>query len=274
MTEFRLPPERRDELAALLGDERGFRHAYPAVAEYFETAARLPGGADEEADRAFDLRLLHYMTGGESANPYWDIVAPAVRVAADGRRVIAGGGARLAFAQTVLQAAYAYAVPAPETLSWVVDVCEGRPILEIGAGRGYWAHLLAERGLGVTAVDREPPDERQNLWFPGTSGQRATWYPIGDLGELAELTAADWADSVLLLIWPPGWENSMASEALASYRRAGGDRVIYIGEPSGGKTGDKAFFTALDAQWQLAEADSNFVSWWNLGDSANCYHRA
>ncbi|MFI6865707.1 hypothetical protein [Nocardia sp. NPDC050406] len=267
MSEFRLSPERRAELAALLADERRFRNTYPAVAEYLAAAEQLPGG-----DGAFDLRLLHYMTGGESANPYWDIVAPSVSLVR-GRRVVAGASARLAFAQTVLQAAYAYAVPAPETLEWVVEVSEGRRVLEIGAGRGYWAHLLAERGLDVLAVDREPPDERQNIWFPGTAGQRATWHPVGDLGELAELTGAEWAQCVLLLVWPPGWENAMASEALASYRRAGGDRVVYIGEPRGGKTGDRAFFDALEAEWRVGGRDSGFVSWWNLSDGASCWVR-
>ncbi|NNH69079.1 class I SAM-dependent methyltransferase [Nocardia uniformis] len=276
MTEFRLSPERRNALSGLLGDEQEFRAAYPAVADYLDTAARLPGSGDAAGEQAFDLRLLHFMTGGESADPYWDIVAPAVGARSDGRRVVGvgGGSARLAFAQTVLQAAYSYAVPAPETVAWIADGCAGRRVLEIGAGRGYWAHQLAERGVEVIAFDREPPDGRQNIWFPEGAGQRTTWHRVGDLDELGDLSPEHWAASVLFLCWPPGWDNPMASQSLAAYRRAGGDRVIYVGEPRGGKTGDAAFFAALAAEWEVVEEDSKFVSWWNLNDSAWCYRWA
>ncbi|WP_228001833.1 hypothetical protein [Nocardia australiensis] len=278
MTEFLLSPQRRDELATLLGDDTRLRTEYPAVADYLDTAARLPGTGDDAADRAFDIRLLHYLTGGPSENPYWDIVAPAVAAGArqSVRRVVNGGrengSARLAYAQTVLQAAYAYAIPAPETLRWIAEMCDGRRILEIGAGRGYWAGQLARTGVEVLAFDSEPPGIAQNLSFPAAAGQPASWYRVGELGGLSRLRAAGGeGEAVLLLCWPPGWGNTMASEALASYRRAGGDRVIYIGEPRGGKTGDDAFFDALDAEWQLMGQDSNFVAWWNLDDTAQCW---
>ncbi|WP_328401264.1 hypothetical protein [Nocardia sp. NBC_00403] len=280
MTEFLLSPDRRDELAALLGDDARFRAEYPTVADYLDTAPRLPSSGDDEADRAFDVRLLHYMTGGPSDNPYWDIVAPAVtdRAGEATGRVVNGGrdngSARLGYAQTVLQAAYAYAIPSPETLSWIAEVCEGRRVLEVGAGRGYWADQIARGGGDVLAFDSEPPGVHDNMSFPVAAGQPATWGRVGDLGELSALRAAGGDGAgVLLLCWPPGWGNPMASEALASYRRAGGDRVIYIGEPRGGKTADDAFFEALDTEWQLLDQDSNFVAWWNLGDTAQCWRR-
>ncbi|MFD0360181.1 hypothetical protein ACFQZZ_01810 [Nocardia sp. GCM10030253] len=281
MTEFLLSPERRDELATLLSDDTRFRAEYPAVADYLDTAPRLPGSGDDDADRAFDIRLLHYMTGGPSDNPYWDIVSPAV---ADGageataRRVVNGGrdngSARLGYAQTVLQAAYAYAIPSPETLGWIVEACDGRRVLEVGAGRGYWADQIARFGGEVLAFDSEPPGSQENVSFPVAAGQPATWCEVGDLDELSALRAAgNEGEGALFLCWPPGWGNPMASETLASYQRAGGDRVIYIGEPRGGKTGDDAFFEALDADWRLLDQDANFVAWWNLHDAAQCWRR-
>ncbi|MEV6098563.1 hypothetical protein [Nocardia sp. NPDC051981] len=104
MTGFVLTPDRRDRLAALLGDEQRLRAEYPKVADYLDTAPMIPGSGDEQADAAFDLRFLNYMTGdsAESRNPYWDIVAPSVSTR-DGRRVVNGGrpegSARLGLAQ-------------------------------------------------------------------------------------------------------------------------------------------------------------------------------
>lgn len=73
------------------------------MAEYLDMAGRLAGTGDAQADAQFDLRFVHYMTGGEamSSNPYWDIVEPFV-AEQGARRVVNGGQAsgspRLAFA--------------------------------------------------------------------------------------------------------------------------------------------------------------------------------
>ncbi|MET7769406.1 class I SAM-dependent methyltransferase [Nocardia sp. NPDC005366] len=272
MTTFRLSPERRDELAALLGDEHRLRDAYPAIADYLDSAPRLAGTGDDAADSAFDLRLLHYLTGGAADNPYWEIVGPAVASgpAIRGHRREANGGnhrgsARLGFAQTVLQSAYSYAIPAPETLDWITACCNGRRVVELGAGRGYWAAQLARRGVDVLAFDAAPPGIRSNLSFPRTSGVPLSWHPVGDL---ADFSRADITDAVLLLCWPPGWSDPMSSEALNAYREAGGDRLIYIGEPRGGRTANDTFFATLEVEWVLADQDPDFVAWWNLADVA------
>ncbi|MEV0765178.1 hypothetical protein [Nocardia sp. NPDC050435] len=65
----------------------------------------------------------------------------------------------------------------------------------------------------------------------------------------------------------------MASTTLAEYSTSGGDRLIYVGEPRGGKTGDEAFFDALERDWELVDQDGQFVSWWNLHDAAQCWQR-
>ncbi|CAM4522287.1 hypothetical protein NONI108955_42175 [Nocardia ninae] len=276
MTGLMLTNERRTELAALLEDEQRLRLEYPKVAEYLDTAPMLLGTGDAAADAAFDLRLVHFMTGGvsESGNPYWDIVAPSVGEDG-GRRVINGGrqngSARLAFAQTILQAAYAYAVPSPESIGWLAEFSGGRRVLELGAGRGYWAGQLAARGADAAAFDVEPPNSTENVSFPGAAGQLDVWHPVGGLGEFeAELNG----DCVLFLCWPPGWGDPMSSRALAAFEARGGRRLIYIGEPKGGKTGDDAFFDRLSERWSLESSDTHHVSWWNLADVAQGYVRA
>ncbi len=277
MAELALTAERREELVALLGDEQRLKAEYPKVAEYLDTAQMLPGTGDDQADAAFDLRLVHYMTGGRavSANPYWEIVEPSVS-RKDGRRVVDGGrpqgSARLGFAQTVLQAAYAYAIPSPETIEWMARFCDGQTVVELGAGRGYWAAQLAAAGVEIDAYDSEPPDKSENVSFVKADGQMDVWHPVGNLGEFTARSFAG-AGDVLFLCWPPGWGNTMASDALAAFKAAGGERLVFVGEPKGGKTGDDAFFEALTEDWEIESEDAQFVSWWNLVDIAQGWVR-
>lgn len=275
MTAFTLSPDRRDELATLLADEVRLETEFPKVAEYLDTAAGLPGGKDPDAERQFDLRMLHFLTGGDSANPYWEIVGPLV--GADGRRVpahAAAESARLAYAQTVLQETYAYAIPSPGTLDWVQNVTEGRGICEVGAGRGYWAAMLADRGIDVLAFDSEPPEVGGNPSFPCARGQRAVWHPVSGLTDLAQgWESGALGNRALFLCWPPGWGDAMSARVLADYAAAGGDRLIFVGEPKGGKTGTDEFFDQLAVEWMLQSQDESFVSWWNLGDVAQCWIR-
>ena len=64
-----------------------------------------------------------------------------------------------------------------------------------------------------------------------------------------------------------------SSETLSTFELAGVERLVYIGEQRGGKTGDEAFFDALSAGWRLESTDPHFVSWWNLGDAAQGWVR-
>ncbi len=262
-------------MAALLDDERRLRAEYPKVCDYLDMAPTLAGTGDAAADAAFDLRLVHYVTGGQahSPNPYWDIVGPAVSEH-EGRRVVNGGrpdgSARLAYAQMLLQASYAYAIPSPETLAWVASFCAGRRIVELGAGRGYWAAQLARSGLGVEAYDVAPPDKVENISFPHGGEEADVWHHVGDLGEFDQI---DRSAQVLFLCWPPGWGDTMASTALAGFEKANGRRLIFMGQPRGGMTGDDAFFDALAGGWELVDEDARFVSWWNLADVAQGWVR-
>lgn len=278
VNELALTAERRDELATLLADEQRLRAEYPKVADYLDMAPRLRGTGDERVDAAFDLRFVHYMTADAaiSANPYWDIVAPFV-FEHEGRRVVNGGQAtgssRLAYAEMTLQSAYAYAIPSPETLEWVAASSSGRPLIELGSGRGYWAAQLVQYGLSIDAYDVEPPNSTQNPSFPAALGQRDEWHEVGTLEDFKRRKEGQ-GDSILFLCWPPGWGSNMASEALGEFENAGGNDMIFIGEPQGGKTGDERFFEMLSTKWSVASQDTNFVSWWNLKDVAQHWTRS
>lgn len=277
MTELTLTPDRRRELVELLDDDQRLRGEFPKVAEYLDNAPSLSGTGDMQADAAFDLRFVHYVTGGKtvSANPYWEIVAPSLS-SRDGRRFVDGGNPagsdRLGFAQMILQEAFAYAIPSPETVAWVRDFCGGRTIVELGAGRGYWAAQLADGGLTVDAYDSEPPDSTDNPSFSAKAGPADVWHNVGDLDAYAARASAG-SGEVLLLCWPPGWGNTMASEALTVFEQSGGQRLIFMGQAKGGMTGDDAFFDALAERWTLESEDTEYVSWWNIGDVAQGWVR-
>jgi hypothetical protein len=273
-----LTAERRSELLALLDDEERLRAEFPKVSDYLQMAPTLPGTGNVQVDAAFDLRFVHYVTGGRavSANPYWDLVSPFVHEYG-GRNVVNGGNpegsGRLAYAQMALQEIYAYAIPSPATIAWVADFCAGRRLVEHGAGRGYWAEQLTRGGVDVAAYDFEPPDKTDNASFSRAAGHLdVVWHHVGDLGEF-EAGKDRYGDAVLFLCWPPGWGNTMASDVLREFEEAGGTRLIFIGQPRGGMTGDDAFFEALSAGWDLVSQDSGFVSWWNLLDVAQGWVR-
>ena len=57
---------------------------------------------------------------------------------------------------SALQHAFAHAVPSAEALDAVAAL--DTPVVEIGAGTGYWAALLEQRGVDVVALDATPPE--------------------------------------------------------------------------------------------------------------------
>lgn len=145
-------------------------------------------------------------------------------------------------------AAYAWAIPSEEALATIKKY---GPIVEIGAGTGYWAHLLRQRGVDILAYDRNPPPNEGN--FHHKNAKCWTTVEHGGPG-----IAAAHSDRTLFLCWPP-YDTPMAADCLAAYT---GKTVIYIGESWGGCTGDNKFFAELDANWeQVEEVDIPQYSW-------------
>ncbi|MFI2231477.1 hypothetical protein [Nocardia testacea] len=275
MTGLVLRPERRTELAALLDDGPRLTAEYPKVAEYLDTAPMLSGTGNPEADAAFDLRFMHYMTGGSTAfgNPYWEIVGPAVGTDGE-RRVVNGGSAngsvQPGFVQTVLQARLRLRDPLSrdagldENVQWRAH--GGR------AGCRSWVLGATTGGPGRDGegVRFRAAGHHRKPVLPGYPGPARGLVPGRRSREFA---AALDADSVLFLCWPPDWGNTMASEALELFESRGGRRLVFMGEPKGGKTGDDAFFDRLSSAWSLESVDEQYVSWWNLADVAQGWVR-
>jgi hypothetical protein len=136
---------------------------------------------------------------------------------------------------------YSYAVPDEAVLA---AIAKHGPVLEIGAGTGYWARMLADRGLDVVAYDLQPVDgEIRNRWI----GQRQAYFPVQRGGTEV---AAQYPDRTLLLVWPP-YDSAMAAKALMAYR---GQTLALVGEDeANGATGTRSFWAALERGWRQIE---------------------
>ena len=65
---------------------------------------------------------------------------------------------------------WAWAVPDPKAIQFIVDVLDGRPLVEVGAGNGYWASMLSQMGVDVIAYDRSPLGVK-GTWFNLENGK-------------------------------------------------------------------------------------------------------
>jgi hypothetical protein len=170
---------------------------------------------------------------------------------------------------------YAWAVPNPSAVDFVYEHGHGG-IVEIGAGTGYWAWQLSQRGLSVVAYDKAPPDQMPNFYHnndddgnpirrPKDWTPRRTYHPVIKGG--VEQTAVH-PDRTLFLCWPP-YDDPMAADALTAYV---GNRLIYIGEGEGGCTADETFHKMLELEWTEV-AHSRIVRWWGIRDWITVYAR-
>jgi len=142
---------------------------------------------------------------------------------------------------------YSWAVPTDEALD---AIAEWGPIVEVGAGTGYWAHLLEARGVDIVAYDLNPPGTRKLLpdhvleQLP--KDKRPPWHsdqrPLFDVQHGGAPVAALHPDRTLLLVWPC-YNDPMAAIAVENHVAAGGKRLIYVGEGADGCTGDERFHT-------------------------------
>lgn len=163
------------------------------------------------------------------------------------------------YIRQVLTRKYSWAIPNEEALA---TVAEAGPIVEIGAGTGYWAALMRARGADVIAYDKHPMESGGNHYHPAS---RESWTKV-EYGD--ESAAGKHPDRTLLLSWPV-YDEPVALNALTAFK---GNRVVYIGEGWGGCTGDNKFHTMLDQHWKL-EKSVDIPQWDGIHDWLRVYTR-
>lgn len=152
---------------------------------------------------------------------------------------------------------YSYAIPTRAALE---IVAAHAPILEIGAGTGYWAWLLRRMGVDVIAHDEEPPDGTyRNRWFEGA----LAWTEVLEGGpeKITEHPRRN-----LFLCWPPPG-HPMAMRCLELFV---GDFVLFAGDWRGG-CASAAFFDELERKFEEV-AVSRLPSWF-VDDALRVWRR-
>lgn len=127
-------------------------------------------------------------------------------------------------------AKYAHAIPCDGIIDQIVKLS---PIIEMGAGNGYWAKLISDAGGDIIAIDNGETTEWTKTWFEILKGTPRLLHK--------------YTERTLMLCWPPLMSN-MAFNSLRHYK---GNTVIHIGEGQHGCTGNNAFYELLEEQYEL-----------------------
>jgi len=128
------------------------------------------------------------------------------------------------------------------------------PLVEIGAGTGYWASLLRARGVNMVSYDIAPQvnlegGASQSTLKKKSSKQNEYHGNVPGFTKVLQgnaMRAAEHGDRALFLCYPPPAE-PMAADALKAYN---GNCVVYVGE-WGGLTADLMFERSLQKSFRL-----------------------
>jgi hypothetical protein len=146
-----------------------------------------------------------------------------------------------------LRKEFSYSVADDETVSTVASYCRDKPLIDIGAGTGYWSYLLDQMGIECHAYDTEP---YENIYCNGH------WYNVVK-GAPEDIKARNYTSANVFLSWPP-YSDPLAEEALKLYLDlADPGYFIYIGESRGNATGDDGFFDLLESSCYKLRAIQN-----------------
>ncbi|HEY7265474.1 MAG TPA: hypothetical protein VH589_28825 [Trebonia sp.] len=151
-----------------------------------------------------------------------------------------------------LAALFSWAIPADGALAVLSRYA---PLIEVGAGAGYWAGLLRARGVDVAATDLAPP--------------RRPWTTVAAASAAAAARAPDSGGRTLFLCWPPHDDDGASYAALRAYR---GEVVAYLGGGPGGPAGTVRFHRELTLNWHPAEQVA-VPNWPGLRDRLVVYRR-
>lgn len=156
---------------------------------------------------------------------------------------------------------YSWAIPNEEA---IIEIGRHSPIIEVGAGLGYWARLIAdyhrEKGQVITHIcyDWGKQGEGNNWGKPHFQVNKGEPKDAFSFGIRREFT--------LFLCWPPRAKDTpMLKECLDLYR---GNTILYIGEWNGTNGWD----SRLETEWRL-EKKIAIPCWATLHDTLHVFSR-
>ena len=156
--------------------------------------------------------------------------------------------------------AYSWAVPTEDAIRAISKFSRRDGLVDFGAGTGYWAHLLKQSGTDVVAVDNWSTEHPSKLFSPVITGS---------FDRLPENR-----DRALLMVWPLGMRNEMASRALDAWD---GNKLVYVGEQTfirgtSRATANPRFLDAIHDGWRLVGTET-LPQWFNQDDGVFLYER-
>jgi hypothetical protein len=239
-----------------------WRHAKkngPRPAPYAWLAAPQPLRAEARARLRTYRRTLaaqerrRALAAGE--NPLLALAAPLIDAPDELKPLLDLPGRRRELASL-----FSWAIPDEPALALLARYA---PLVECGAGMGYWAALLRARGVDVLAFDRAHPGAR-------SAHHRAARAPWTQVARAESVDAARrHGERTLLLCWPPYDKDAASYAALRAYR---GSTLVYIGEPGEGATGSVRFHRELSLNWTQVEV-LDLPRWPRLRDRLMVYRR-
>jgi hypothetical protein len=125
---------------------------------------------------------------------------------------------------------FGFAIPCAEALEAAAGLA---PLVEVGAGTGFWSALLHRR-----AVDCIPTDPAIGFGQVFKHGKYAAVVRVG-----AKTAARRWPERNLLMVWPT-YDKTWARQCLKAMRV--GRRIAIVTEGDGGCCADDGFFEALE----------------------------
>lgn len=135
-------------------------------------------------------------------------------------------------ARAVYVKMFGFSVPCAEAVAALRKL---GPLVEIGAGTGYWSAILAANGHDVVATD--PVPGRSHYGF-----NIGAHYPVVQL--FGNAAVRHYPERDVLCSWPC----SRVTWAMDAARQIAAPRhFAYIGEGRGGQTGDNGLFDLLEA---------------------------
>lgn len=150
---------------------------------------------------------------------------------------------------------YSFAIPNRKAVRAIADLS---PVVELGAGTGYWASLISQAGGRIEAFDRALVGNEykfMNHHYPVREGTEA----------VLDSLESNWT---LFLCWPC-YNEPFAFNALSRY---GGNHLVYVGEGNGGCCGDDRFFSMLNTCWEIVN-EIDIPQWPFIRDRMYIYRR-
>ena len=156
-----------------------------------------------------------------------------------------------------------YSIITQELLDSLVDWMGRDEVFEVGAGCGYLARLLSDRGVNIRAIDSQEGECTRQPWWQNPLYFNVEKIDVNDLVELPGQT--------ILMTWPCIGTDFALNVAK---KMKVGQFLIYHGESRGGCTANESFFRYLKNHFDVVDTsdmDDHGISDYGMRDHWSAY---